>query len=407
MAWEKVKIKEVWKGFYDGPHATPPVSDDGGIFLGISNITQNGHIDLSDIKYISEQDLPKWTKRVVPQGGDIVFSYEATLNLYAIIPEGFHGCLGRRMALIRVDENKILNKFLFYYFFSQEWRATVSENTIVGATVDRIPIAKFPEFPISLPPIKVQRKIVDILSAYDDLIENNQKQIKLLEEAAQRLYKQWFIDLKFPGHETTKIVEGLPEGWKNVQIQDVCKNIGAGGTPSRSQKTFWENGNIDWFKTQELCDCWLFEASEKISEEGLKRSAAKMFPANSVLMAIYASPTLGRLGILTKEACSNQAALCLQADESKVSNYWLYLKLFELRDKFNSIARGAGQQNISGIIVKETEIALPDISVVNAFTKLVRLFFEKQRTLQLQNISLTQTRDRLLPKLMSGEIEVQ
>ena len=255
-----------------------------------------------------------------------------------------------------------------------------------------------------MPPFATQQKIAGILSAYDDLIENNQKQIKLLEEAAQRLYKQWFIDLRYPGHETTKIVDGFPEGWKTVQIQDVCKNIGAGGTPSRSQKSFWENGNIDWFKTQELCDCWLFEASEKISEEGLKRSAAKMFPANSILMAIYASPTLGRLGILTKEACSNQAALCLQVDESKVSNYWLYLKLFELRDQFNSIARGAGQQNISGIIVKETEIALPAISVINDFTRLVRPFFEKQRTLQLQNISLTQTCDRLLPKLMNGEL---
>ncbi len=406
MAWEKVKIKEIWKGFYDGPHATPPVSDCGGIFLGISNITPNGHIDLSDIKYISEQDLPKWTKRVVPQGGDIVFSYEATLNLYAIIPENFYGCLGRRMALIRVDENKISNKFLYYYFFSDEWRATIAENTIVGATVDRIPIAKFPEFPISLPPLKEQKRIADILSAYDNLIENNQKQIKLLEEAAQRLYKQWFIDLRYPGHETTPIVDGLPQGWSITKIQDVCDNIGAGGTPSRSQKVFWQDGNIDWFKTQELCDCWLFESTEKISEEGLKRSAAKMFPANSILMAIYASPTLGRLGILTKEACSNQAALCLQANELKISNYWLYLKLFELRDKFNSIARGAGQQNISGIIVKETEIALPPYSIMQEFTELVKPFFEKQRILQLQNISLTKTRDRLLPKLMNGELGV-
>ena len=131
-----------------------------------------------------------------------------------------------------------------------------------------------------------------------------------------------------------------------------------------------------------------------------------MFPANSILMAIYASPTLGRLGILTKEACSNQAALCLQADESKVSNYWLYLKLFELRDRFNSIARGAGQQNISGIIVKETEITLPAYSVMENFTEMVKPFFEKQKILQLQNISLTQTRDRLLPKLMNGELEV-
>ena len=96
MSWEKAKIGEICAGIYDGPHATPPVSNDGAIFLGISNITPDGHLDLSDPKYISENDLPKWTKRVTPQAGDIVFSYEATLNLYAIIPKGFRGCLGRR-----------------------------------------------------------------------------------------------------------------------------------------------------------------------------------------------------------------------------------------------------------------------------------------------------------------------
>ncbi|MBR5637150.1 MAG: hypothetical protein IKW81_09505, partial [Pseudobutyrivibrio sp.] len=131
------KMSEVYEGLYDGPHATPPVSNNGAIFLGISNITKDGHIDLTDIKYISEEDLPKWTKRVTPQAGDIVFSYEATLNLYAIIPEGFRGCLGRRMALIRPDEKKAHGKYLYYYFFSPEWRKTVAENTIVGATVDR------------------------------------------------------------------------------------------------------------------------------------------------------------------------------------------------------------------------------------------------------------------------------
>ena len=116
MSWEKVAIKSICKGIYDGPHATPPMSDSGAIFLGISNFS-NGRLVLSDIRYISENDLPKWTKRVSPQTNDIVFSYEATLNLYAIIPDNFRGCLGRRMALIRVDEEKAYYKFLYYYFY--------------------------------------------------------------------------------------------------------------------------------------------------------------------------------------------------------------------------------------------------------------------------------------------------
>ena len=214
MSWAKTAIKNICMGIYDGPHATPPVARDGAIFLGISNITPDGHLDLSNSKYISEEDFPKWTKRVTPQAGDIVFSYEATLNLYAIIPEGFRGCLGRRMALIRPDEEKVLGKFLYYYFFSDEWRGTIAENTVIGATVDRIPLIRFPDFPVSFPIPEKQRAIANILSNYDNLIENNQKQIKLLEETAQRLYKEWFVDLRFPGYETTPVLDGVPEGWR-------------------------------------------------------------------------------------------------------------------------------------------------------------------------------------------------
>lgn len=166
MSWEKVCIKDVALGIFDGPHATPPEADSGAIFLGIPNFV-NGQLDLSEIRYISEDDLPKWTRRVVPQENDIVFSYEATLNLYAIIPKGFRGCLGRRMALIRSDNEKINYKFLYYYFYSKAWRDIISENTVLGATVDRIPLVKFPNFEIELPPVKTQNRIADILSAYD------------------------------------------------------------------------------------------------------------------------------------------------------------------------------------------------------------------------------------------------
>ena len=259
---------------------------------------------------------------------------------------------------------------------------------------------------IPFPEITVQRKISAILRTYDDLIENNQKQIKLLEEAAQRLYKEWFVDLRFPGYETTPLVDGIPEGWKERTIADICSRIGAGGTPSRSKDSYWNPAEIKWFKTGELLDCWLLDSGEKISKEGLTHSAAKLFPPNTVLMAIYASPTLGRLGILSNEAACNQAALCLVAKDDVVSWQWLYQKLYGLRDEFNAVAKGAGQQNISADVVKKMVITVPSKECVDQYTCLAAPIFDRMRALQVQNAKLREARDRLLPKLMSGEIEV-
>ncbi|MEI6309659.1 MAG: restriction endonuclease subunit S, partial [bacterium] len=184
---QTIPIKEVYAGMFDGPHATPKPSDSGPIFLGIKNVGASGQLDLSDVRHISEEEYPRWIKRVEPRSGDIVFSYEATLNRYAMIPKGFRGCLGRRMALVRPDESKACGRFLYYSFFGQEWRNVIAQETLIGSTVDRIPITKFPDFPITVPPLLTQQKIAAILSAYDDLIENNLRRIKILEEMAQNL----------------------------------------------------------------------------------------------------------------------------------------------------------------------------------------------------------------------------
>ena len=213
-------IKEVSLGIYDGPHATPPKADSGPIFLGIKNVTAQGRFDLSEIRHVSEEHYPRWTRRVTPQANDIVFSYEATLHRYALIPEGFRGCLGRRMALIRPDTEKVVPRFLHYYFLCNHWRSVVESNVIRGATVDRIPITRFPDFEVRIPDIGTQRHIASILSAYDDLIENNRRRIQLLEQAAWLLYKEWFVHLRFPGHEDVKIKDGVPEGWASGVIGD-------------------------------------------------------------------------------------------------------------------------------------------------------------------------------------------
>jgi len=150
-SWKKVPIKDLYLGLYDGPHATPKPSSSGPVFLGIKNITEDGRLDLSQIRNIAEDDFPKWTKRVLPRAEDIVFSYEATLNLYAMIPKGFRGCLGRRLALIRPDTKVVDPKFLYHYFFGEEWRNTIFKNLISGSTVDRISLINFPNFEISIP----------------------------------------------------------------------------------------------------------------------------------------------------------------------------------------------------------------------------------------------------------------
>ena len=148
--WNVSPIKETYEGLFDGPHATPKKADAGPIFLGIKNLREQGGLDLSTIRHISEEQFPKWTKRVTPREGDIVFTYEATLNRYAMIPKGFVGCLGRRLALIRPKRE--YRYFLYLHFFSRRWRDVVAKNTLSGATVDRIPLTTLPDFPIPLPP---------------------------------------------------------------------------------------------------------------------------------------------------------------------------------------------------------------------------------------------------------------
>ena len=130
--WERVPIESVYLGLYDRPHATPKPAENGPIFLGIKNITDDGRLDLSEIRHIAEEDFPNWTKRVLPQPGDIVFVYEATLNRYAIIPQGFRGCLGRRLALIRPNSEKVDARFLFYYFLEKTGEQRYQKTRFLG-----------------------------------------------------------------------------------------------------------------------------------------------------------------------------------------------------------------------------------------------------------------------------------
>ena len=371
-----------------------------------------GVADFKDRIYPDYSLLQEVDSKVVRSGdylekGDIVFVRSngnkelvgRCMMINSDIPVTYSGfCIK-----LRLTDKKKFNPIYFNYLFRTRQFKKSMTGTAVGANIQNLSQSRLGGCEVNVPNVETQKEIASILSRYDSLIENYQKQIKLLEEAAQRLYKEWFVDLRFPGHETTKIVDGVPEGWEKKTIADVCTNISSGSTPSRKNKGYWENGTIKWVKTKELLDGWVLDTEEYISQEGYNNSSTKMFPKNTILMAIYASPTLGRLGILSTECCCNQAALGLIADEKIISWQWLFWKLYELRDEFNAIARGAGQQNISGIVVKNKEIIVPDKGTMNVFTSIVSNMFEQQKKLTSQIRLLTEARDRLLPKLMSGE----
>ena len=326
--------------------------------------------------------MPKWTKRVIPQKNDIVFSYEATLNLYAIIPEGFRGCLGRRMALLRVDETKADYKFLYYYFYSDTWRATVNENIVLGATVDRIPLIKFPDFPVELPPLETQHRIADILSAYDDLIENNQKQIKLLEEAAQRLYKEWFVDLRFPGHENTKIVDGVPEGWRKFPLEEIAPVV----TGKKDANYGDKGGNYPFFTCSQ----------ETITAPGYS------FDTSAVILAGNGDFNV-KLYRGKFEAYQRTYVLA-PFDHSNLFNLY-----FTVQDNMEALAKGASGSTIKFLtkgMLQKILVLTADKKILDKFNDYEENIQQKVEALKKQVEDLTEIQNRLLPKLMSGEVEV-
>ena len=273
-----------------------------------------------------------------------------------------------------------------------------------GATQDNLSQEKLLSLDFDVPPAAEQTRIADVLSTYDDLIENNLRRIALLEESARLLYREWFVRLRFPGYEHTPIVDGVPQGWDRKLIADFF-DTSSGGTPSRTNPEFYD-GDINWVKTQELDDGFIFETMEKITETAVKKSSAKLFPANTVLVSIYGGKNIGRTGILVNPSTTNQACCALLPLDERAHYIFTALYFREQREKLISLSQGAAQTNISQQVVRALPITLPSRALMTTFVETLLPVFEQTKLLQLQNQKLRTARDLLLPRLMSGELAV-
>jgi len=279
------------------------------------------------------------------------------------------------------------------------------EKHAIGATMLNINTSILADVPLALPPLPVQRRIADILSAYDDLIENNRKQVKLLEEAAQRLYKEWFIDLRFPGHEHTPIINGVPQGWKVAPAIDFF-DITIGKTPPRSEQKFFTRGDagIPWVSISDMgaSGTYIFSTAEGLTRESVKQYNVKIIPAGTILLSFKL--TLGRVTIATESCCTNEAIAHFYMSEAELTEYtYQYLKNFKYDTLGNtsSISRA-----VNSSIVKSMTFVMPATTIISDFSKLMKPIFQKLYSLQKTALLAQTARDRLLPKLMNSEMEV-
>ena len=272
-----------------------------------------------------------------------------------------------------------------------------------GTAQDNLSWQKLSTIEFPAPPIETQRRIVDILSAYDDLIENNRKQIKLLEEAAQRLYKEWFVDLRFPGHEHTKIVDGVPEGWRIRVVSDFGEVI-TGKTPSTSKPEYYD-GNIPFVTIPDMHNTiFPLSTAKYLSEQGANTQKNKFLPPNSVMVSCIA--TVGLVNIVSEQCQTNQQINSVILKDEK-DLYFFYFAMKRIKSLLDGVgSNGATMTNVNKTKFENIKVLYPEGHLINCFFEFSKPIFRKILILSKENQRLQQARDRLLPKLMSGEMEV-
>lgn len=216
-----MKLEDACELIIDAEHKTAPFQKEGYPNIRTPNIGK-GRLILEGVFRVSEETYRLWTKRAIPQPNDLILAREAPVGNVAIVPKNELVCLGQRTVLLRPDIQKVNPQFLCYFLLGDEMQNSMLGKS-GGSTVAHLNMKDIRALELGeLPPLPTQQKIASILSAYDDLIENNLRRIKLLEEAAQHLYREWFVRFRFPGHETVKMVEGLPEGWERKRLGEFC-----------------------------------------------------------------------------------------------------------------------------------------------------------------------------------------
>ena len=363
---------------------------------------KNGRINTDDLIYLDDSTFAKIKKYIIEENDIAITIVGASIGDVGFATKEVNGFnLTENAVRLTNFKDNVSSQYLFYLLVQNQYKEFM-QTIAGGAAQPKLGIYKIQRIKVQLPPLPIQQKIASILSAYDNLIQNYKKQIEALQTAASELYKEWFVRFRFPGYQTTNFENGIPEGWNYKRIFELY-NTTSGGTPARTNSSYYENGTIPWVKTGELLDTLITDTEEYITEEGLKNSSAKIIEPGSLLCSMYAG--VGKLGINVIPMTCSQAT-CVFTPKSNISIWYLFFWLMRNREYLESISFGAAQQNISQDIIKKITVLFPSESVTLSFDEKIKPIYKKIQNLMQQISNLTQQRDLLLPRLMSGKLEV-
>jgi type I restriction enzyme S subunit len=433
--WETTSLGDICTGIYDGPHATPPPSETGAVFLRIENITRSGRLNFSDIRRINDADLSHWTRRVTPQPDDVVFSYEANLGLFARIPPGFHGCLGRRLALMRPNPSQVDAGYLLYACLAPGFQELLRQRTVLGSTVDRISLREFPSFEIPLPPLPEQKRIAHVLGTLDDKIELSRRMNATLEGISRAIFKSWFVDFDpvrqkaagqqpvgmdaqtaalFPDSFEDSEIGEVPKGWRvdafanhfdsdrGLSYKGEGLREDGSGVPMHNLNSIYEGGGYKHvgikFYAGEYRDKHLIAPGDVIvtnTEQGFDHlliGHAAIVPACFGPTGLY-SHHIYRVRCKVSSPLTPHYVVALFNDPRW--HYWI--SGFSNGTTINMLPLDALQMPL---------LVVPPPRLVQVFDQLATAT-HKRREANLQESSrLAALRDTLLPKLLSGEVRV-
>ena len=325
------------------------------------------------------------------------------LGSSALIPEGDRYLHNQRLGLVQVLDGLVLDKqFLYYLFNTRLVRGQIS-GSATGTKVKHTAPERIYRVKVSAPSnVSEQKKIGSLLSTYDNLIENNRRRIQLLEQSARLLYKEWFVHLRFPGHEHVKIKDGVPEGWEKKTAFDVM-DVLSGGTPKTKVPDYWD-GDIPFFTPKDALEyAYVFETEKTVTEDGLRNCNSRLYPKDTVF--ITARGTVGKINLAQTAMAMNQSCYALVA-KPPIYQYFLYFSLIEGVEQFRSRAVGAVFDAIIRDTFKLIPFVVPDEKLIIMFTEHVTPILRQIDVLSAQTRKLVAARDLFLPRLMNGEIPI-
>lgn len=394
----------------DGAHASIKRTPNGIPYYTSKNFKIEG-IDLSKLDYISEEDFKKHFRInssaiTKPIKNDILLSIIGSIGAPYLVKDEEDFGLSSSVSILRPNLSKIEPSFLYYWIKSDNFQNAVHQIKS-GVAQSFLSLSMIKQLPVIYPKsLQIQRRIVNILSSYDDLLENNIKRIKLLEETAQNIYKEWFVNFRFPNYEHTEFDEesGLPKGWEMKKMFEIMK-ISGGGTPSTKIQNYWD-GEVLWFSPTDLgknSSLILLDSSKKITSEGLSKSSAKLLPPMTILMSSRA--TIGLFGMINKECSTNQGFINIIPNEI-IYRYFILHNLIYRKGEIIGKASGTTFKEISKGVFNNMDIIKPKSNIVNDFFNLCESIFKQVENIEIQNQKLKEARDILLPRLMNRTIEV-